>query len=341
MMSKERVALVVDRVRIGMLGAAKIAERALVSPARQIPEVTIAAVAARDRERARQYAGRLGVPRVHEDYDALLADPDIDAVYLPLPNTLHGSWAIRALEAGKHVLCEKPVTSNAAEAEQLAEAAARTGLIVCEAVHPCYHGLFDRVRELLAANTIGAIRHVTANVSLLTPGKKDNRWRYEMGGGALMDVGVYALAILRTLAGMEPAEVTRAIAKTRMPNVDRRLDATLRFPNGASGRIVTSMWGWPPLAAKARLRGTEGTLTVHNPIAPHLGSKIEITVGGRTTTEKPAKLPDSYTCQLRAFADAVLHDEQPLTGPDHFVANMRAIDAIYRKAGLPLRGMTP
>lgn len=327
-----------DRVRIGVLGAARIVKQALTDPAKDAQEIAVTAIAARDTGRAREHAKKLGIPKVHESYQALLADPDIDAVYVPLPNALHAEWSIRAMEAGKHVLCEKPIASNEDEARQLSEVATRTGRVICEAMHPLYHALFDRIGAILAEGVIGEVRHVGATLCLPIPSGKDIRWQYELGGGSVMDLGVYAVSVLRVLAGMEPEEVTRARAKTRVPNVDRSMDALLRFPGGATGRIRTSMWGWPVVAFNGRVEGTEGTLTVHNPIAPQAFNRLVLEAGGNKTTERVAKLPGTYTCELNAFAGAVLRGETLRTGPEHFLPTMRVVDAIYQRAGLPLRG---
>src|ERR1700722_18495813 len=145
-------------VRIGMLGTARIAERALIEAARGVPEVTLAAVAARDSSRAQAYAERNGIPVAYGSYDELLADPGIDAIYNPLPNSLHGPWTLKAIAAGKHVLCEKPFASNAAEAVLVADAAAASGLVVMEAMHYRYHPLVRRLREVL--HTLGPVRYV-------------------------------------------------------------------------------------------------------------------------------------------------------------------------------------
>jgi predicted dehydrogenase len=329
------------RLRIGVLGAARIVEKALVVPARAVPEVEVTAIAARDPQRAREQARRLGIPKAHNSYMALLADRDIDAVYVPLPNSLHSTWSLRAMAAGKHVLCEKPIASNESEARTLADVAAKTDRVIAEAMHPHYHALFDRVRELLADGAVGEVRHVEAHTSFPIPSTKDIRWQYELGGGALMDLGVYAVALLRELAAMEPAEVTAVTTRTRTPDVDRWVDASVRFPGGASGRVLTSMWGWPVLASRGKVIGSAGELTVHNPIGPQLYNKIVLTRAGRRHTERVAKRPDTYTAQLRAFAGAVLRGEPLRTGPAHFVPTMRVIDAIYHRAGLPLRGSQP
>lgn len=328
-----------DRVRIGILGAARIVRQALVAPARHVPEIAVTAIAARDPDRAREHAAKHGIPRVHDSYDALVRDPDLDAVYVPLPIALHGVWSVRAMESGKHVLCEKPIAGNADEARLVAKVAERTGRVICEAMHPNYHGLFDELEAIRADGVLGEVRHVEAWSSFPIPRTKDIRWQYELGGGALMDVGVYAVSMLRALAGMEPVEVTEATARTRTPKVDSRVEARLRFPNGATGRILAAMWGRPILASRAELVGTQGKLTILNPIAPHLFHRISLRTPNNSRPEqiRVAKHPSTYTCQLRAFASAILNETNLRTDHKHFIPNMRVIDAIYQKTGLPLR----
>jgi predicted dehydrogenase/choline dehydrogenase-like flavoprotein len=329
---------VADRVRLGVLGAARIVQTALISAAKNVPEVTVSALAARDRDRASKYAREHGIPRVHESYTRLLADPDLDAVYVPLPNALHAEWSIRAMESGKHVLCEKPIACNEYEAMAIADAASRTGRIICEAMHPRYHELASRLEAIRNAGTVGEVRHVQARVGFPIPSTKDIRWQYELGGGALMDMGVYAVWLVRLLAGDDPSEVTGVRVRLRAPDVDRRIEADLCFPGGVTGRVMACMWGWPPVAFSAMAKGTQGRVTVINPITPQMYHMIKIEVNGTTRHERVAARPDSYTAQLRAFADAVLRGVPPLTGPSEFVPTMRVIDAIYGKAGLSLRG---
>lgn len=173
----------VQPLRIGMLGAARIAPMALVRPARRVPGVEVAAVAARHPERARRFAARHGIPRVHDSYDALVEDPALDAVYVPLPNGLHATWTLRALAAGKHVLCEKPFTSNAAEAETLARAAAASDRVVMEAFHWRYHPLAERM-VARARDGLGPIRRVETAMCIPLPIPGDIRYRLDLAGGA-------------------------------------------------------------------------------------------------------------------------------------------------------------
>src|SRR5882724_12256024 len=163
-------------LRIGVLGAARIAPNALIKPAAAGEDVVVASVAARDRSRAQEYAAKHGIPTVHDSYEALLADPTLDAVYNPLPNGLHGRWTMAALAAGKHVLCEKPFTANADEAEAVADAATRSGLVVMEAFHYRYHPLFKRAVEIVRSGEIGTIERIETALCFPLPKFSDIRY---------------------------------------------------------------------------------------------------------------------------------------------------------------------
>ena len=172
-----------------MLGAARIAPSALINPAKDNADVVVTAVAARDGSRARAFAAKHGIPRVHESYEALLADPDIDAVYNPLPNGLHGKWTRAALDAGKHVLCEKPFTANADEAREIADLAAKSDRVVMEAFHYRYHPMTLRTEQIIASGVIGKLQRVEAALCFPLPKFSDIRYNYSLGGGATMDAG--------------------------------------------------------------------------------------------------------------------------------------------------------
>ena len=173
-------------MRIGVLGAARITPTALIKPARIIDGVEVAAVAARDRRRAEAFAARWGVPAVHDSYAELLADPSLDAVYVPLPNGLHAQWTQAAVAAGKHVLCEKPFTANAAQARQVADAAEATGLVVMEAFHYRYHPVARRMAELVHGGDLGRIQRVETAMCFPLPAFSDIRYDFGLAGGALM-----------------------------------------------------------------------------------------------------------------------------------------------------------
>ncbi|WP_433065369.1 Gfo/Idh/MocA family protein [Dactylosporangium sp. CS-033363] len=323
-----------EPLRIGILGAARIAPTALIGPARSVPAVTVAAVAARDRARASAFAGKHGIGVVHGGYAELIADPSIDAVYNPLPNGLHHEWTLAALNAGKHVLCEKPLTANAAEAREVSECARRTGLVVMEAFHYRYHPLIEHVRSLIP--TLGEPRHIETSMCIPLPKFGDIRYDFALAGGAMMDTGCYAVHALRTLAGAEP-EVTSARAKLQKPSIDRAMVAEYRFPGGATGRTAASLWGWPALKLSARYVGTDGSLKIFNYLMPNVYHRLSVTRAGRTTHERVAG-ERTYVHQLRAFAAAVLEGGPNLTPPEDSVRTMSVIDAVYRAAGLPVRG---
>jgi predicted dehydrogenase len=322
-------------LRIGVLGAAKITPMALVRPARSVPDVTVAAVAARDPARAEAFARRHGIEKAHKSYADLLADDAIDAIYNPLPNGLHAEWSIRALEAGKHVLCEKPIASNAAEATQMAEAAERTGRVLTEAFHWRYHPLAARMREVVQTE-LGEIRHVEATLCFPLPFPNDIRYSWELAGGAMMDTGCYTVNMVRWLAGAEP-EVVSAEAKLARPKVDRYMRAELRFPGGFTGRITSSLFSARLVGIGARVEGSGGEMRVLNPLAPQFYHSLKIVRPGRTTRER-IQGDASYTHQLRAFAEHVRGGKPMSSDARDGIANMRVIDAIYRAAGLPLRG---
>lgn len=324
-----------SRVRIGVLGAARIAPPALIQPARVLDGVQVAAIAARDRNRAASFAAKHGIPTVHNSYDALLADPAIDAIYNPLPNGLHGRWTIAALHAGKHVLCEKPFTANADEAEAVAQVARGTRLVVMEAFHYRYHGLTTRMLQILASGELGVVRHIDTWLCFPLP-VADIRWELSLAGGALMDAGCYAVHLLRTLAGAEPT-VRSARAKLKSPQVDRYLKAELDFADGRTGTITASMLSARLLGMGARVTGSAGTMQVFNPILPQVYHSLRINTAAGKRRERVARKPSSYLAQLTAFRDAVLHGTPFPTHVDDAVANMRVIDACYRAAGLAPR----
>ncbi len=323
-------------LRIGILGAARIAPLALVRPARQVPHVAVTAVAARDPGRARAFAAKHGIARVHPTYEALIADPELDAIYNPLPNSLHADWSIRSLEAGKHVLCEKPIASNSEEAERMVLAVLSTGRQLVEAFHYRYHPLASRIKEIVDSGELGRIRHIEADMCIPLLRPNDIRYRYELGGGATMDVGCYAINLLRFLAGAEPT-VVRAEARLSSPRVDRWMAADFRFSDGRTGRITCALFSAAVVRATATVRGDRGSLHVVNPYAPQYYHRVTLRTAQHTVVERFRSDP-TYTHQLRAFADAVRNETPLPTEVGDAVANMRVIDAVYDHAGLPRRG---
>ena len=321
-----------ERVHIGILGAARIVPSALIKPAQQVAEVTVDGIAARDAARARAFAQKHHIPKVFASYDALLADPTINAVYIPLPNGLHAPWTIQALQAGKHVLCEKPFASNAAEAEQMAEAAQQSQLVLMEAFHYRYHPLAARMKEIVTTGELGALRRIEAWLCFPLFSRRDIRYNLSLAGGATMDAGSYTINVLRFLAGEEP-EVVQAVARLASPEVDRRMDAEMRFPSGVTGHITASLLSRTLLRIGVRVTGERGEMNVFNFVAPHVYNRLSVRTAQGKRNERVAG-EATYTYQLRAFAQAILQGKPVPTGPAEAIANMRVIDAAYRQAGL-------
>jgi predicted dehydrogenase len=324
-------------LRIGLLGAARIAPDALIKPAKIVEGIEVAAIAARDPARAREFATAHGIPRVLASYDELVNDPDLDAIYNPLPNSLHCEWTVRALRAGKHVLCEKPLSSNAAEAEQMAAAADQSGRILVEAFHYYYHPLAQRVREILRDGTLGPLSRLEAKFSVPFIPPTDIRHNLSLAGGATMDLGCYPLHMIRHFSGTIPV-VKAARARIGAPGIDIAMETDLELPSGATARMNCSMEPTAPLQIMFEAHGERGSLSVVNPLAPHRGHQLTLkTAAGENQETFP--LDSTFTDQLRALADAVHGGPAMPTDGHDGIVSMRIIDEVYRKAGLPLRGV--
>lgn len=323
-------------IRIGVLGAAAIVPMALTNPARSVHDAQIVAIAARDPKRAQAFARKHRIPRVHQTYSDLLADPEIDAIYNPLPNSLHAEWTIRALRAGKHVLCEKPFASNLQEAEEMARTAHETGLVLSEAFAYRYHPLTTRVKEITASGQLGTIRHIEAQFCFLLPSPNNIRFNYELAGGALMDCGCYPVSLIRYLAEAEPT-VNRAEARLFAPRVDHKMRADLSFADGRTAHLVCDMLSPSLFRSMVRVEGEAGKLSVINPYHPHWFHWLSLR-GRNGSHSEHVRGEDSYALQLRAFINAIRGETKLNTDPADAVGNMRVIDAIYEKAGLKQRG---
>ncbi len=299
----------------------------------------MAAVAARDVSCAQAFAAKHGIAQVHDSYEALIADPELDAVYNPLPDGLHGRWTRAAIDAGKHVLCEKPLTANAAEAREIAELAAKSDRVVMEAFHYRYHPFALRVEEIIASGELGKLERVEATVCFWLPKFSDIRYNYSLAGGAyslaggaLMDIGCYAVVMVRTFGGSTP-EVVSAQAKLRGPELDRAMTAELRFASGHTGRVHCSMWPSDLPRYSGKVVGDRGELRL-NPLISFQRFSVR-SAEGKRVERFPVRA--TYAYQLEAFAAAVLRGEPVKTTPEDAIENMAVIDAIYRAAGLSLR----
>ncbi|WP_307807086.1 Gfo/Idh/MocA family oxidoreductase [Naasia sp. SYSU D00057] len=319
-------------LRVGILGAAGIAPKALIDPVRRRQgDVVVTAVASRRPDSAAAYAEEHGIPRSHGGYAALLADPEVDLVYNALPPSAHAEWSIAALEAGKDVLCEKPFAMDAAQARAMTDAAERTGRRLVEAFHHRYHPLWDHAAAYRDSGRIGEVRHLVARFDASIPFWAESlRHAPELGGGALMDLGCYALHWARTFAGEEPT-VEAAQAELNELGADQSIRARLTFPSGLTAVVEASMDG--PFRQELLLEGTQGTVAVDGLVFPARGHSVREEVDGVARYSTVAGR-ETYDHQLDALVRALASGERlPTEGADS-VANMAAIDAIYAAAGV-------
>lgn len=329
-------------IRIGSLGCADVLKESLIDVLPAIPEFTLTAIASRSAERARDYAARFAIPHHYGSYDALLADPKVDLVYVPLPNSLHCEWTIRALEAGKPVLCQKPLAANAAEGLRMAEAARKAGLPLIEAWHYRYHPVARRIEAIVRAGGLGRLRAVRARFRVpgawVTSGADNIRFQFELAGGAMMDPGCYCVDLLRTVVGEEP-RVLGARARLFRDQVDSAMEADLVFPSSCTGRIETALDDpGDDLIEDLLVEGEHGRLEVERPCMPFWGqNRVRLTLNGATTVEELETTP-TFVFMFRAIANVLRQGAPVETGAEQGAANLAVMDAIYRAAGLRVRG---
>ncbi|MCG8588329.1 MAG: Gfo/Idh/MocA family oxidoreductase [Proteobacteria bacterium] len=322
-------------LRFGILGAARIAAPALITPCASEPRAVVVGVASRSRERATAFARQHSISWTAPNYGALVRHPDVDAVYNALPASSHFEWTVEALRAGKHVLCEKPFAANADQAERMVAEAERAGRVVAEAFHYRYHPLAHRFISVCQSGMLGRVEELDAGFNVPVPNRGDIRWQASLAGGATMDLGCYPIHWLRAICQSEP-EVRWAEAEERTPGVDACMQADLRFPDGARGRVHCSMKADTTREAWLHVRGSAGEMRVTNPLAPHLGNELRV----RTRDGESAQAVEgdtTYTYQLGAFTDVVLDGGELPTGGKDAIGNMRTIDAVYRAAGMSPR----
>jgi predicted dehydrogenase len=330
-----------EPLRIGVLGAARITELSLVGPARTTGH-RLVAVAARDRSRAAAFADEHDVERVVDSYADLLADPEVEVVYNPLANGLHGPWNLAALAAGKHVLSEKPSASNAQEAAEVRDAAAKSGSVFMEAFHYLFHPVTRRLHEILDSGELGDLRRVETLVAIPAPGDSDPRWSLALAGGAVMDLGCYGLHAVRMLApwaGGAPRLVSaRGGERTGAPGVDEWLDAGLEFPGGATASARCHM-ACEDLAMSCRIVGSRGEALAPNFVLPHLDDRLVVRTPDGERTERLGTR-SSYTYQLEALAAHIRRGSPLPLDADDALATMSLIDESYRAAGFEPRPRT-
>jgi predicted dehydrogenase len=320
-------------LRWGIVSTANIGVRKVIPATQQARRCDVVAIASRDGERAARAAGELGIPRAHGAYEALLADPEVDAVYIPLPNNDHAAWTIAAARAGKHVLCEKPLAMTAAEAERMVEACASEGIVLMEAFMYRLHPSWEAVRDLVASGRIGRLRAVQSWFSYYNDDPRNIRNLPELGGGALYDIGCYCINLSRMLFGGEPTRVEASLTRDET-GTDVLTSALLAFGEDVA-TFACSTRAEPD--QRVHIYGTEGRISIGIPfnIPPDRRAEITVTSGGdppvspdSETLTFPAS--DMYTIQAERFANAALDGEPPPISPDDAVGNLRVIEAVFR-----------
>jgi xylose dehydrogenase (NAD/NADP) len=321
------------KLKWGILGCASIAKRAVIPGLQQSELNEVAAIASRDGDKAKQTAEELNIPVAYSSYEQLLEDDSIDVIYIPLPNHLHREWTIRAAEAGKHILCEKPLALTEKEAAEMVEACAKAGVLLSEAFMYRYHPRYEQIREVIAAGEIGDIRGIRSAFTFNSAANAANvRFRKEWGGGSIYDVGCYPITAARLLLGKEPEAVTvQALFSPEHGDVDMMASGLLEFDGAVSLSFDCGMWA--AFRNPLEVVGTDGLIEVPSAYvtgAPGSANFFVTAKGERREVKVPHV--NQYALQADHLARAII-DGTPLAfGPDDAVANMRIIDACLKSA---------
>ncbi|MDQ7849702.1 MAG: Gfo/Idh/MocA family oxidoreductase [Armatimonadota bacterium] len=314
-------------LRWGILSTARIGLRRVIPAIQRSHSSTVVAIASRERERAAAVASRFGIPRAHGSYEELLADPEVEAIYNPLPNSLHADWSIRAARAGKHVLCEKPLAGNADQAARMVEACARAGVLLQEAFMYRFHPQIERLLQLVHEGAIGRPWLVRSAFTFTVSSPQDIRLRADLAGGGLMDVGCYCVNLSRLLLG-EPSRVHAAAVFEH--GVDVRLAGMLRFPHGMA--LFDCGLRLPPRQF-CEVVGEEGVIVLPRPFQPEeVAAVLTIRRGDR---EERIEVPgtNQYVRMVDHFSQCVRQGTPPRYPPEDAVANMRVLDLLQAAAG--------
>jgi len=331
-----------ERMGFGILGAARIAAGALIPAIRKSSNARVVAIAASDLERARDYAAQHVIPKAFGDYDEVLADPEVQAVYIPLPNSKHAFWTIRALEAGKHVLCEKPFSLNSAEARLVEEAGKRSRRTVMEAFMYRFHPQIEQALEILRRGDIGELSLIQSSFSFMLDRPGDIRWDKTLGGGALYDVGTYCVNVSRTAAGREPIAVYGTWLQTGTDHpgkggVDHSFLGLLDFGDGLRAGFDCSFT--QVFRQRLELVGSRGTLVLPAPFVPGRNSRGRNYGHGHTAPElllngEPVAslAADQYQLMVEHFVRAARGEEALRYPAREAVRQMEVLDALYESA---------
>ena len=320
-------------VRWGILSTADIGVRKVIPGIRKAARCEVVAIASRDGEQARAVADQLGIPSAHASYEALLADPGVDAVYIPLPNHMHMDWTIAALRAGKHVLCEKPLAMTADDAQRMVDVAHETGLHLMEAFMYRQHPSWVAAMDLVDSGRIGTLTAVQSWFSYYNDDATNIRNIVEYGGGALFDIGCYTINLSRMVFGGEPSHIQASVRRDRATGVDAHVSAILDFDGGIASFTCAIR---SESDQRVHIYGTKGRISIDIPfnIPPDRPTRIRLTAGGDPPVEPDTTVlefptTDPYTAEVERFVSAVLDGGPTPVPPEDAVANLRVIDAIF------------
>ncbi|UNK20321.1 Gfo/Idh/MocA family oxidoreductase [Paenibacillus sp. N3/727] len=320
------------KLKWGILGCASIAKRAVIPGLQQSKFNEVSAIASRDIDKSKSTAEEFNISKAYGSYEALLEDPDIDAVYIPLPNHLHKEWSIRAAEAGKHILCEKPLALTASEAAEMAEAAAKAGVILSEAFMYRYHPRYDMIKDLLNSGSIGQIRAIHSSFTFNNAADAQNvRYRKDWGGGSIYDVGCYPIHAARLLLDQEPEAVTvQAFFSSEHDDVDMMASGLIEFGNAVSLTFDCGMWA--AFRNPLEVLGTEGSIEVpHAYTIPSGGDHFYLNKNGERQQITVTKA-NAYSEQGDHLADVILNNVPLRFGTEDAISNMKVIDACLLSA---------
>lgn len=321
------------KLKWGVLGAAKIAKGSVIPGIQQSQWNEVYAIASRDLDKAKQAADQLNIPVAYGSYEELLEDNSIDVVYVPLPNHLHKEWAIRAAQAGKHVLCEKPIALTEEEAVEMADAAAKAGVLLSEAFMYRYHPRYDKIKEIIASGAIGEIRGIHSSFTFNNAGHKENvRYRKAWGGGSIYDVGCYPISVARLLLDKEPEAVTvQALFSPEHDDVDMMASGIIEFEGSVSLTFDCGMWA--AFRNPLEILGTDGIIEVPSAfITPTEGSGNFFVTSQGTREEIKVPHVNAYSLQADQMAAAISGQSEQRFAPLDAIHNMKVIDACLLSA---------
>jgi predicted dehydrogenase len=314
----------------GVISTANIGRKAVIPAIQASNNGEVIAVASRDLKKAQEFAGELDIPRSYSSYEELFEDADIDAVYNPLPNIMHREWTIKAAEAGKHILCEKPLAMNVGECVEMEDAARSNGVKLMEAFMYRFHPRTERVLEMVRAGELGQVKMINAAFTFRLTNLENIRYRPELGGGSLMDVGCYCVNIIRTIAGGQPAEV-QAFARWSVTGVDERMVGSLRFENNLLAQFDCALN--MERRELYQVAGTDAYMDVAGAFLPGEGiTQILVKRGREEDVTYTLDGADEYQIMVEHFSDCVVNDIPVRYSPSEAAANMQVIEALYRSA---------